>query len=159
MYQELGLEYLYQRRWARRLCLLYKVFSAGQSSYIYDLPPPLGSSCWHVNSFNLVSCKSEYIKNSFISVIYESNKLDPDICSSALYYLFHSTSFKFIRPVQRKTLNINNSVGVKLLTRLCLGFSHLREHKFWHGFRDISNTLCLCSIKAECTLPSVLPFL
>ena len=29
LYQELGLEYLYQRRWARRLCLLYKVFSTG----------------------------------------------------------------------------------------------------------------------------------
>ena len=26
LYQELGLEYLYRRRWARRLCLLYKVF-------------------------------------------------------------------------------------------------------------------------------------
>ena len=26
LYQELGLEYLYQRRWSRRLCLLYKVF-------------------------------------------------------------------------------------------------------------------------------------
>ena len=25
LYQELGLEYLYRRRWARRLCLLYKV--------------------------------------------------------------------------------------------------------------------------------------
>ena len=26
LYQELGLEYLYRRRWTRRLCLLYKVF-------------------------------------------------------------------------------------------------------------------------------------
>ena len=26
LYQELGLEYLYRRRWARRLCLLYKIF-------------------------------------------------------------------------------------------------------------------------------------
>ena len=32
LYQELGLEYLYQRRWARRLCLLYNVFSTGQPS-------------------------------------------------------------------------------------------------------------------------------
>ena len=34
LYQGLGLEYLYQRRWARRLCLLYKVFSTVQPSYI-----------------------------------------------------------------------------------------------------------------------------
>ena len=32
LYQEIGLEYLYRRRWARRLCLLYKVLSTGQSS-------------------------------------------------------------------------------------------------------------------------------
>ena len=65
LYQELGLEHLYRRRWTRRLCLLYKVFSTGQRSYIYDLLPPLRSSRRHVNSFNLVACKSEYFKKSF----------------------------------------------------------------------------------------------
>ena len=66
LYQELGLVYIYQRRWARRLCLLYKAFSTGQTSYIYDLLPSMRSSHQHVNSFNTVSCKSEYFKNSFI---------------------------------------------------------------------------------------------
>ena len=71
LYQELGLEYLYRRRWVGRLCLPYNVFSTGQPSYIYDLLPPLRSSHRHVNSFNLVSCKSEYFKNSFIpNIIY-----------------------------------------------------------------------------------------
>ena len=78
LYQELGLEYLYERRWARRFRLLYQVFLTGQPSYIYDVP--MRSSRWHVNSFNLVSCTSEYFKNSFIpNAIYEWNKLDPDI--------------------------------------------------------------------------------
>ena len=100
----------------------------------------------------MVSCKSEYFKNSFIlTVIYEWNKLDPDIHSSSLCNLFCNTLLKFIRPVQRKTFNINDSVGVKLLTRLCLGFSHLCEHKFRHGFRDILNPLCPCSINAKTT--------
>ena len=58
---------------------------------------------------------------------------------------------KFIRPAQRKTFNINDSVGVKLLTRLRLGFRHLREHKFRHDFRDILNPLCPCSIEAKTT--------
>ena len=136
LYEELAQEYLYRSRWTRRLCLLYKVFSTGQPSYIYDLLPPLRSSRRHVNSFNLVTCKSEYFKNSFIpNVIYEWNKLDPDIRSSASYNLFRNTLLKFIRSSQRKTLHINDSVGVKLLTRLRLGFSHLRGHKFRHGFR------------------------
>ena len=134
LYEELAQEYLYRSRWTRRLCLLYKVFSSGQPSYIYDLLPPLRSSRRHVNSFNLVTCKSEYFKNSFFpNVIYEWNKLNPDIRSSASYNLFRNTLLKFIRSAQRKTLHINDSVGVKL--RLRLGFSHLRGHKFRHGFR------------------------
>ena len=150
--QELGLEYLYHRRWARRLCLLYQVLSTGQPSYIYDLLPRLRSSRRHVNSFNLVYCESEYFKNSFIpNVIYEWNKLDPDNRSSASYNLFRNTLLKFIRLVQKKTFNINDSVGVKLLKKLRLDFSHLRKHKFKHGFRDILKPFCPCSIEAETT--------
>ena len=152
LYQELGLDYLYSRRWARRLCLLYKVFSSGQPSYIYDFLRPLRTSRRHVNSCDLVSYKSEYFKNFFTSnLIYEWNKLVYDMRSSSSYNLFSNTLLTFIRPVRRKTFNINDSVGVKLLTRLRLGFSYLRKHKFIHGFRGILNLLCPCSIEAETT--------
>ena len=63
LHQKLGLEYLYRRRWAGRLCLLYKAF---HPSNIYDLLPSMRSFRRHVNSFNIVSCKSEYFRNSFI---------------------------------------------------------------------------------------------
>ena len=107
---------------------------------------------WSTCSFNTVSCKSEYFKNSFIpNVINEWNKLDPDIRSSISYNLFRNTFLKFIRPAERNTFNVNNSVGVKLLTRLRLGFSHLREYKFGHGFRDILNPPCPCSIETKTT--------
>ena len=43
LYQDLGLDYLYQKRWVKRLCLLYKFFSIGQLSYIYDALPPITS--------------------------------------------------------------------------------------------------------------------
>ena len=36
-----------------------------------------------------------------------------------------------------------------MLTRLRLGFSHLREHKLAHGFKDTLNPHCSCSIEAE----------
>ena len=110
------------------------------------------SSHRQVNLFNTVSCKSEYFKDSFIfNVINEWNKLDPDIHSSTSYNLFCNTSLKFIRPIQRKTFNINNSVGVKLLIRLRLCFSHLLEHKFRHSLRDILNPLCPCNIESKTT--------
>ena len=38
-----------------------------------------------------------------------------------------------------------------MITRLRLDFSHLREHKFKHNFRDTLNLLCSCSIEVEST--------
>ena len=38
-----------------------------------------------------------------------------------------------------------------MLTRLRLGFTHLRKHKFRHGFKDQLNPLCYYSIEAETT--------
>ena len=77
----------------------------------------------------------------------------PTSCSSVFGHFVGLVvkGLKFIRPVQRQMFNINDSVGVKLLTRLRLGFSHFHEHKFRHGFRDILNPLCPCSIEAETT--------
>ena len=83
------------------------------------------------------------------NAVNECNKLDPGIRSSTSYNLFHDTLLKFIRPGQRKTFNINDSVGMKLLIRL--GVSYLREHKFRHGFRDTLNPLCPLSIEVETT--------
>ena len=37
------------------------------------------------------------------------------------------------------------------LTRLRLGFSHLRYHKFKHGFLDAADPLCSCSTAIENT--------
>ena len=65
----------------------------------------------YVNSFNTVSSKFEHFKNFFISNdINEWNKLDPDI--GRYYFIIHL--LKFIRPFQRKTFDINDSVGIKL---------------------------------------------
>lgn len=43
----------------------------------------------------------------------------------------------------RKTCDINDSVGMKLLTRLPLAFGYLRECKFKLDLRDVSNSLFL----------------
>ena len=51
---------------------------------------------------------------------------------------------KFIRPKPNNVYYCHNPKGIKLLTRLRLGLSHLREHKVKHSFQDCLNTLCLC---------------
>ena len=49
------------------------------------------------------------------------------------------------------TFGIHNPIGLQLLTRLRLGFSHLNEHKFRHNFRDFLNLLCECKLEPEAT--------
>ena len=45
--------------------------------------------------------------------------------------------------------NIFDPVGLKLLTRLGLGLSHLNEHKFLDNFQDCLNPLYSCSLEIE----------
>ena len=42
-------------------------------------------------------------------------------------------------------------MGLKLLTRLRLGLSHLNEHRFNHNFKSCLNHLCTCSLEVEST--------
>ena len=50
-----------------------------------------------------------------------------------------------------KPYHINDSVGVKLVTRLRLCFSHLYESKFRHDFKNTLNPLCSCSMEPATT--------
>ena len=58
----------------------------------------------------------------------------------------------FRRPIENSTCKIYDPLGIKLLTRLRLGFSYLSEHKFRHNFTDSLNSLCSCSLEIESTL-------
>ena len=42
---------------------------------------------------------------------------------------------EFIRPFRDSVFGIYNHYGIKLLSRLHLGVSHLNEHKFKHSFK------------------------
>ena len=48
--------------------------------------------------------------------------------------------------------NIFDPIGLKFLTRLRLGFSHLSEHRFRDNFQECINSLCSCSLETENTL-------
>ena len=64
---------------------------------------------------------------------------------------FKTKLVSFIRPVSSNVYNIFDPVGLKLLTRLRLGFSHLNEHRIRHNFQDCINPLCSCSLDIEDT--------
>ena len=58
----------------------------------------------------------------------------------------------FIRPRSNSIYNIHNPLGVKYLTRLRIGFSHLKEHKFRHDFQNSIDPMCSCSSGIETTV-------
>ena len=45
--------------------------------------------------------------------------------------------------------NSHNPLGGTYLTRLRIGFSHLKEHKFRHNFQDSIDPKCSCSCGIE----------
>ena len=58
--------------------------------------------------------------------------------------LFKKRILSFIWPSPNSTFNCHNPKGIKLLSRLKLGLSHLREHKFKHSSQDSLNPFCSC---------------
>ena len=80
----------------------------------------------------------------FPSTIIEWNKLDLKIKNSESIKTFKKRILSFIRPSPNSTFNCHNPKGIKLLSRLRLGLSHLREHKFKHSFQDSLNPFCSC---------------
>ena len=92
-------------------------------------------------------------KNSFFtSTLSDWFKLDVTIRNSESISVFKSRLLSFIGPVPSNVYNIFDPRGLKLLTRLRSGFSHLYEHRFRHNFQDCMNPLCSCSLGIENTL-------
>ena len=74
-----------------------------------------------------------------------------EIRNSESYSIFKKSLLKFIRTIPNSVFSVADIYGIKLLTRLRVGLSHLREHKFRHNFQDTINPLCSCSLEIEST--------
>ena len=150
LYNELGLESLK----FRRLCTFFKIKIYGKPEYLLNKIP---SSQNHCNTRNADQVETYYCRTDFFNIsffpytIIEWNKLDIDILKSKSYATFRNILLKLGRPIQRPIYSISSPVGLKLLTRLRLGLSHLNEHRFNHNFQNCINPLCSCSLKIEST--------
>ena len=127
IYQELGLKSLKSRRWYKRLSCLFKIMNEHAPNYLINL------DCFKFSFFP--------------ATLSDWFNLDPSIRNSESISSFKSKLLSFIRPVQSNVYNIFYPQGLKLLTRLRLGFSHLNEHRFRHNFQECINPLCSCSLE------------
>ena len=154
LYQELGLESLQQRRWYRKLCYFFKLTKNKFPKYLFNYIPTVRSTYRTRNIDNIpqFNVRHTFFRNSyFSSIVTEWNNLDKSIRNSESFSIFKKNILKFIRPSPYSIFNCHNPKGVKLLTRLRLGLSHLRDHKSKHSFQDSLNPICNCGTDVETT--------
>ena len=146
------METLEKRRWYRKLCCFFKIFRNQSPEYLFNivLSSVRPYNTRNANNIPQFKVKHDFFKNSFFPfVVTEWNKLDLNIHNSENLFIFKKKLLKFIRPSGNSVFRCHNPKGIKLLTRLRLGLSHLREHKFKHGFLDSLNPICSCGQNIE----------
>ena len=156
LFQELGLETLKSRRWFRKLYLFYKILQSKSPSYLFNLIPENSNSYSSRSALNnqipFLNVKTIFLKNSFFPAVRTGwNNLDISIRNSSLCHLFKNLILKFSRSKPNKISSTHNFEGLKLLTRIRLGLSHLPDHKFRHNFQDCLNSICSCRQEIEIT--------
>ena len=121
-------------------------------NYLFQLFPSPNTRYFSRNSENIpqLGTKHDFFKNSFFpSTIREWNNLDLHIKISKSISIFKSNILKFIWPKPNNVYYYHNPKGIRILTRLRLGLSDLREHRFKHSFQDSLNPLCFCGNEIE----------
>ena len=110
--------------------------------------PPLQRSQRNQGFFQPPLCRTEIFKNSFLPyTVNQWNILDPEIRRIDSCLGFRKKLLSFIKPTENKTFSIYDPLGIKLINRLRVDFSHLNKHKFRHNFADTLNPLCSCSLE------------
>ena len=129
LYSELGFEYLKFRHLFRKFCTFFKLKTS-----LFDLilqTNHLYNSCLLEDVTTFYS-RTDAFKYFFSpSTILEWNKLDRKVIQQFSNMTFRNSLLKIDRPAPKPVCNVHNPNGLKLLTRLRLGFSHLYVHVLW----------------------------
>ena len=153
---------LKQRRLFRKLCYFFKVTKNQSLKYLFNKIPTTRTAYRARNNIDNIprfNVKHISFRNSvFPSTVIEWNNLDKSIRNSESFALLKKTILQFIRPTANRTFNCHNPIGIKLITRLRLGLSHLGDHKFKHNFLDCLNPICCCGKDIETSVHYILHF-
>ena len=109
----------------------------------------------------LTALSSKTLENTFPSKSFSNtlfshcindwNKLNENLINVNSIYKFKHYLTKFIKVKENSTFSTSDPLGLKLLIRLRLNFSHLNKPRFRHNFRDTINYICSCSAGIETT--------
>ena len=118
LYQELGWESLYLRRWSRRLFMIYKIINNLMPDYLRDPIPQLIQSYYAFRNKPVVGqirARTEKYKSSFFpNSLHEWNQLDPEIRESPSIDIFKYRLLSIIRPLSNSVFGIYVPRGLSL---------------------------------------------
>ena len=146
LYDELGWESLSERRWARRMTMFYKISNGMAPSYLSDHIPERSRIDASLRSriTNPPLSRTERYDNSFFPFcIYNWNNLDDAIKSQPSLSRFKNDITTFVRPKGTSFYGIRDNFGIKLLTKIRVSFSDLRDHRYNHNF-NCASPMCSC---------------
>ena len=152
LYDELGLVSLSKRLWYNKLIFFYKWNTTRLPSFLYKIFSQNKYPLRSLSSGKLICIPSRtksFSKTCFPLCIEEWNKLNPEIRNAKSIYKFKKSIIT--EKLENSLYNVHDPIGVKLLSRLRLQFTHLNEHKFRHGFNDTVNPMCSCGTDVETT--------
>lgn len=152
LYDELGWETLYHRRWYRRLCHFFKLVGSHSPEYLFSEIPPERQILYNLRNprvYDQNIVRTVRFSNTYFqSTLHEWNLLDDEIKNSRSISEFKQKLLQIIKPVTNSMYNISDIDGVRYLTKIRLKFSALNEHKFRHRF-DCINPCCACGEAVE----------
>ena len=151
LYNKLGFELLHATRSYRKLCYFYTFYVFKQPEYLFNLIP-LRTPNYRTKKADDVPYFNIRHNSFFPSAVIEWNKLDSRLRKAKSFTDFKKNVLSFIRPKSNSVFDCSSSKGLKFVTRLRLGLSHLREHKFKHSFQDFINPFCSCSLNVQSTI-------
>ena len=128
------------------MTMFYKILNGKAPSYLLDLVPEHISSNVSFRRNDIrpsFSRTNRYDNSIFPFCISNWNNLDSNIKSSSSFSLFKTNLNKFVRPKGNIFFSIRDRFGIKLLTKIRVCISDLRDHRFNHNF-NCANPTCFC---------------
>ena len=133
LYNDLGWETLYSRRWYRRLCHFFNLKNNQSPEYLFNLIPAERQTNYDLRNQRIytpaVSRTVRFSNTYFSNAPYEWNLLDRDMRSSKSIAEFKRKLLSKIRPAENSVYNIYDIEGVRILTKFLLNFSALNRDK------------------------------
>ena len=153
IYDELGWEPLWKRRWFRRLVQFFKIQNGLTPDYLREFVPPIRRHLYGLRSTNVLQslkCNKSIFKNSFYPDAVELwNNIGPELRQSASLSKFKSDTLKLVRFQKKSIFGIHDPIAIRRLFQLRVGLSPLKYHK--RGFNDNPSDMCSCKLSAETT--------